>query len=367
MPEATDFSQPLNRELQAAYGGVLPWRQVMELALYHPECGYYAGRPRRLGRSGDFYTAVSVGSLYGELLARQAAALWEAEDRPDSWWLAEQAAHDGQLMADVLAGLSQVCPDLRERVQVVLVEPQSGYQEAQAGQLSALDFPLERVHWLPDVAALPAGSGFFWANELLDALPVHRVIRWQGAWWEQGVTAAGEGWAWARLPITEPALQAELAALPTDAPDGWATEIPLAMRAWVEDLGRADFQGAVWIADYGLDAEDYWSLDRPDGTLRRYLAHRTDGQVLEALGQADLTAHVNFSRLRQWAEAAGLRVRFDQDQGRALTHLAEPWLRSLEGRPPDGATAARLRQFQSLTHPAHMGKKFRILLLDRPG
>ena len=117
------------------------------------------------------------------------------------------------------------------------------------------------------------------------------------------------------------------------------------------------------IADYGYEAGEYYTPERSDGTLRRYHAHRTDGEVLRDLGQCDLTAHINFTRLIEVAEGAGLTVRRFQDQGRFLTHAAAPWLRTLEGRPPDPAL---LRQFHSLTHPGHMGAAFRLLLLEKP-
>ncbi|MDB6075071.1 MAG: hypothetical protein JWO89_2711, partial [Verrucomicrobiaceae bacterium] len=89
-----------------------------------------------------------------------------------------------------------------------------------------------------------------------------------------------------------------------------------------------------------------------------------DGEVLRDLGECDLTAHVNFTQVIDEAERGGFGVKRFMEQGRFLTHAAKPWLASLEGKPPSSATMALLRQFQTLTHPSHMGAAFRMLLLS---
>ncbi len=352
----------LRARLEAA-GGWLPWAEVMAAALYEPGHGYYAGKPRRVGRSGDFYTAVSVGPLYGRLLASHIATVWEAQGKPETWWLAEQAAHDGQLMADLLTALQKQSPQLAARTRVVLVEPQLEYQEAQKACLQAVWHG--EVLWVRSVAELPAGAGFFLCNELLDALPAHRV-RWEGGVWrELGVGLAEDALVWLSRDLTSGVLKAEAERLPVDLPEGHVTELQIAVLRWVRALAASCFSGEVWIADYGLDAEDYWSVERPQGTLRRYFQHRMDDRVLENLGAADLTCHVNVTRLLAEACAAGFRLLEDSDQGTLLTRLAVPWLQSQEGRSAEPATRALLRQFQTLTHPGLMGRAFRVLRLRR--
>ena len=366
-------SEDLIREvLSAAPDRRLPWAAVMNLALYHPP-GYYTGRPRRVGRSGDFYTAVSVGPLYGQLLAAVAAEVWQSLGAPGDFTLIEQGAHDGQLAEDLWRGWS---PETKPRY--LIVEPQDGYREVQRARLQPLMG--EGVSWVEsweevlsaqcsvpedrstEHSALSTFPAVLLCNELLDAFPVHRV-RWTGGQWrELGVTA---DLAWVEMDITDPDVLAEIQRLPSDLPEGYTTEVHPAATRWMQAVARTPFRGAVLIADYGYEAGEYYTSERSDGTLRRYHAHRTDGNVLRDLGQCDLTAHINFTRLIEVAEGAGLTVRRFQDQGRFLTHAATPWLRSLEGRAPDAATLSLLRQFQSLTHPSHMGAAFRILCLDK--
>ncbi len=337
----------------------------MAAALYEPGHGYYAGQPRRVGRAGDFYTAVSVGPLYGCLLADHAAACWRAQGRPARFALAEQGAHDGQLMADVLARLGAAEPELAGRLEVVIVEPQAGYRQAQRGTLGAIWNG--GLRWVDCVAELPAGHGLFFSNELLDAFPAHRMRREDGAWKELGVTLCEDQLAWQSRNMNSETLRAEARLLPAELPEGFVSELQLAVLDWVRDLAASRFKGEVWIADYGLDTAEYWSPERPRGTLRRYFQHRMDDEVLADLGAADLTCHVHFTRLVEEAEKSGFTLLEASDQGALLTRLAAPWLQSLEGRPPDPAARALLRQFQTLTHPGLMGRSFRVLRLGRAG
>lgn len=343
----------------------LPWVKAMDLALYHPEYGYYSRGPRRIGRGGDFYTAVSVGPLYGRLIAEQVARVWAAAGSPAHFVLAEQAAHDGQLMEDLLKALQTDHPEVARAVEVVLVEPQEGYQKAQELRLKRVW--AGRLRWVAQIADLEASAGFLVCNELLDAFAVHRVTKVKGQWMECGVALSVNESAlvWEHRIIEDEGLKAEAARLPPDLPDGFVTEVPIAVTRWVAELGRSGFLGTVWIADYGLDAEDYWSLERPEGTLRRYWNHRMDDRVLEDLGNADLTCHVNFTRVQEAAMKAGFEMVDYVDQGRMLTRLAGPWLSSLEGKGMTAETPCLLRQFQSLTHPGIIGRSFRVMLLER--
>ena len=202
-------------------------------------------------------------------------------------------------------------------------------------------------------------------NELLDAFPVHRV-QWTGETWvEIGVSIDESGFIWKAMPGNPTHLQAEIAKLPTDLPPGHTTEVHPAALEWMNQVGATRFQGALLLADYGLDDEEYNSVERSDGTVRRYRGHQMDGHVLRDLGACDITAHVRFSPLRAFAKLAGFREMAYLDQGRFLTRLATPWLKSLEHSPASSETAASLRQFHTLTHPGQMGTRFRMCLLTR--
>lgn len=331
----------------------LSFASVMELALYDPQHGYYGPGPRRIGREGDFYTAVSVGPLYGRLLASLALKKRSAMRAGDDFKVIEQAAHDGQLAEDILK---------ESDLNYVIVEPNPRYQKVQRQRLEPFG---ARVSWVDTMADLPACPALYVCNELPDAMPVH-LVRWDGAEWQElFVTAEDSGGLLLSPGPPSASLASPISRLPVNLQAGHTLEINLAVEEWLRQLASARFHGQIVIADYGLDQEEFWVPERAGGTLRRYYQHQMDDRVLEGLGQCDLTAYVNFSRLLEIAEEEGLTLQTYEHQGRWLGRLALPWLASLEGRPQDASTKAMLRQFQSLTHPSIMGRSFRVLVLEK--
>ncbi len=333
----------------------------MNLALYHPLHGYYSGSPRRIGRSGDFYTAVSVGPLFGRLLGEVALECWRETGKPDKFCLIEQGAHDGTLMLDLWKGLQN--SELGEALRLCIVDHREACRAAQRATLS--EVPAEKMTWVSAVENLDSTPGLFVCNELLDAFPVHRV-RWQNGVWEEGFIAEEAVdsplvWQW------QPTQLADSLALPDDLLDGYTTEVHLAGVQWMESLANSAFTGPILISDYGYEAEEYYAAERASGTLRRYHQHKSDTELLQDLGESDLTAHINFTSVIDTAKAHGREVKRFLPQGRFLTQAAAPWLLSLEGRAPDATARALLRQFQTLTHPTHMGASFRMLLLSERG
>ncbi len=350
----SSLPQILREKLAATPSGRLPFAQVMELALYHPEHGYYGAGPRKIGRQGDFFTSVSVGPLFGKLLALYALQEWRAAGEPEDFTIIEQGAHDGQLAEDVLSALDD------KPLRYLIVEPNPRYREAQFKRLG------DRVQWAESLAELQSGPkhGFFLCNELPDAFPV-QLVRWNGERWEELFVEADGTEDLRFIPgdCSSEELAEEVKHLPRDLTTDHTLEINLAMLTWIRALAQAAFRGAIFIADYGLDAEEFHDDSRADGTIRRYHQHQMDGQVLTNLGECDLTTHINFTRLIDEAVRHGLVQREYDLQGRLLGRMAMSWIQSLEGSPPDAAT---MRQFNSLTHPALLGRSFRCLILEKP-
>lgn len=351
----------LHAQLSALPEGRMPFAQVMEMALYHPEHGYYGPGPRRIGRQGDFFTSVSVGPLFGQLLARQAVAEWETQGRPDGFAIIEQGAHDGQLALDIL----EVVVKAGLPLQYIIVEPNQNYREAQHQRLETYG---DRVRWVENLAELQSGpaNAFFLCNELPDAFPVH-LVRWTGETWQELYVERDGTEAFRFVPgkLSSAELQEEISRRPQETADlkpGHTLEINLAMLDWILELAQAAFRGSIFIADYGLDEEELLFESHAGGTLRRYHQHRMDDRVLENLGDCDLTTHINFTRLIDEAARHGLTRREYDLQGRVLLRMAMPWLQSLEGQPMNLSIAGQL---QSLTHPAMMGRSFRCLILDK--
>ncbi|MBL9117237.1 MAG: SAM-dependent methyltransferase [Verrucomicrobiaceae bacterium] len=336
------LAEQLLREM-IAKSGPISWRQAMELALYHPQAGYYGSTVRPVGRKGDFFTSVSVGSLYGELIAEVALKVWDALGKPEDFVIAEQAAHDGQLMADIRAATTHLA--FGKNCRFVIVEPQPHYRQAQKHKLG------DTIEWLNSPTEL-AGQGLLVCNELLDAFPVDR-IRFEGGKWRELAIDVIEGqltWV-SRDWRDEPAL-------PCDLHDGYTTEWHAAATDWAHAVATSDWKGAVLIADYGHDAEDYYAPERAGGSLRRYINHRSDTDVLIQLGEADLTSHINFTAVKAAFTKASWEVESDLPQGRFLQYASLDWLK----RAP---TPEKVRQFMTLTHPSHLGAVFRSLLMTQ--
>ena len=343
----------------------------MDLVLYHPEWGYYSRRGvapgfREVGRGGDFFTSVSVGETYGLLLAHRITRIWETDfGRALPFVLVEQGGHDGRLARDILAGLREIGTPLIEGLEYRLVEPRPGLRKVLEDDLA--NNPVEGLRIIDSLEASRAPAGLFLCNELLDAFPVDLLVFTAGAWHERrvGWDGASARPDWVTAPL-RPEWAGFAALLGTDFPEGYQTELCPAVDAWMADAARLFERGFWWIIDYGHEQSDYYLPQRSTGTLRCYRVHRAGEDPFAHPGEQDLTAHVDFTRVEEAARREGLARSLFTDQHHFLIDAARPWLLSLEGKRPDAATAKRLRQFQTLTHPAMMGQQFKVMEFTRP-
>ena len=185
------------------------------------------------------------------------------------------------------------------------------------------------------------------------------MARWR--WLECSVALGPDDTlVWDTGKITDPSLLAALAKLGTDFPDGYRTEIRTCFQDFLEPLARALSSGLMLWPDYGFARPEYYHPDRKSGTLRTFSKHRAGENPLLRPGGADITAHVDFTAVAEAATALGGHPVAFQNQGGWLTEIAREWLLEQEGNPQPAA----LRQFQTLTHPAHLGGSFHCLELS---
>ena len=339
--------------------GPMPFASFMGMALYHPECGYYARVPVRTGRAGDFYTSVSVGPVFGELMAGQFCEVWEQLGRPQEFTILERGAGDGAFARDVLTCARQTRPDFFAALRYRIDEPLPVPAAAQRQSLA------EFADRFTGDAGGPF-TGVFFANELLDAVPFRRVRRMEGEWREL-LVGLDESGAFREVPgeLRDYAALRRLQGLGDDFPDGYTTEVAPAVGTEVWLAGSALERGAAFFFDYGFSGEDYYHPGRTAGTLRCYRAHRAHEDPFDAPGDTDITAHVDFTLAARAAARGGCDVLAFIEQGRFLTGAAEPVLRRMDGRHPDSEAARWLRQFRTLTHPEQMGRSFHALVLGK--
>ena len=367
-PAVSELTQIIRQKIERS--GPIPFARFMELALYCPELGYYERPEARIGRRGDFYTNVSVGCLFGELLAYQCAE-WIRALSGERFQLVEAGAHDGQLAVDMLSWLHRRRPALLEKLQYWIIEPspdRQGWQRARLEEFAG------RVRWAKtfDHLAEPV-LGVIFSNELLDAMPMRR-FGWDAAgrrWFEWTVGMERDRFVWRRSDIQPESLAAPLKAagfqltqeLLEVLPDGFTVEISLDAAQWWQRAAQSLKAGRLVTIDYGLTAEEFLSPDRCQGTLRAYHRHHTSFDPLADPGEQDLTAHVNFSQVQSAGESAGLRTEGLISQPQFLTQIARrAWARASEFGE---WSRARNRQFQTLTHPEHLGHAFRVLVQAR--
>ena len=347
-------------------GGILPFFRFMELALYCPKLGYYEAKTDSIGRHGDFFTSVSVGSLFGELLAFQFAR-WLDELKQANLKLVEAGAHDGQLAKDILTWLQSHRPDLFTQVEYCVIEPSARRRKTQQETLKNFT---PKFRWFSDLnsSTFQPLAGIILSNELLDAFPVRR-LGWNAPnqkWFEWGVAASGRKFVWTKIEKREGRLPSFLshftASLRNVLPDNFTVEIHPAAENWWRQAARSLNAGKLITADYGLTDDEIFLPSRKNGTLRAFFRHHFADDILANPGQQDLTAHVNFSRLQEIGEAAGLKTDFFSTQAKFLTRILEDTLKEKKFAE---WTSTRARQFQTLTHPEHLGCAFRVLVQSR--
>jgi SAM-dependent MidA family methyltransferase len=338
----SELSALIRRQVGAA-GGWLPFDRFMAAALYAPGLGYYARGASIFGaraQDSDFTTAPEMSALFGATLA---ASLRQALDATGTDALWEFGAGRGTLAAQLLGALG-------ERVQRYTIVDLSGDLRAQ--QRERLAPWGERVQWAD---ALPeAMQGVVVGNELLDAMPV-QLLHFDGhAWFERGVAAHGDGFAFADRPTD---LRPPVAA---DFLPGSTVEIHPQAQAFIHTLAARLTRGAAFFIDYGFPDAEFYLPERRDGTLMCHRAQRSDTDPLAAIGSKDITAHVNFSAVALAAQDAGFEVLGYTSQAHFLINSGLlPLVDAARLRGDWPAVAAA----QKLLAEHEMGELFKVLAL----
>jgi SAM-dependent MidA family methyltransferase len=340
--------------------GPISFDRFMEQALYHPDLGYYSSGRCAIGRGGDYFTSVSVGPLFGQLLSGQFAQIWERLGQPDEFTILEQGAHQGEFAFDLLEALREQKPDLFARVRYQIVEPFVVLGERQRAHLQPF---CDRIEWTEALETTEPFVGVHFSNELVDAMPVHLLV---GAnedgrlrWCERRVEQTSHGFAFLPCDVADPGLRAHLDKIPGPPAPGYETEVNLSALEWIERLAGKLERGVVLIADYGLVRSDFYAPSRRTGTLQSYSQHRVLSSPLEQVGDSDLTTHVEWTSLAEQAEASGLRIAGFADQHHFLTGLLamDPELRAIG--------TEKGRALQTLIHPEFLGTRFQFLGLTK--
>jgi SAM-dependent MidA family methyltransferase len=311
----------------------------MQQALYHPEHGYYSSGRCAIGRKGDYFTNVSVGPLFGQLLAVQFSEIWGRLGKAKDFVIVEQGAQDGQFARDVLEFTEKHIPEFFAALRYRIVEPFPVLRERQRRNLGSFR---NRLEWRD---ALEPFAGIHFSNELLDAMPV-RLIN-NGI--EQFVGLNGDNFVFVAPPVATTASQ----------PSSDKPAVNQAALDWIDEVAANLYTGYVIAIDYGwLDQQ------HPDAVQIR-ARHRHLDSPFEEIGQADISMHVDWKSIVRRAEANGLRVAGFTDQHHFFTGIistpasaCRDLMRSLE-------SPKAKRELQTLLHPEMLGRAFQVLALAK--
>ena len=357
----TPLLQVIHQEISDV-GGAIPFRRFMELALYHPEYGYYGSGRARVGKEGDFFTSVSVGRIYGRLLASVCREVWERLDRPEAFTIVEQGANDGSMATDILGALAEAGDSFNQAVRLIIAEPFPVNRDRQKQKLAGFT----NVTWVPSLEELPTFTGIHLSNELLDAFPVDSV-RWNGTAWDEECVSYHDGsLVWTTRPIQDPELHAEATKLPNHLTKGFRIEINRGIQTWLSTLHAKLNRGIILTVDYGQAGEDRYAPHRADGTLLAFKKHERFNDPLGEPGLRDITAQVDFTALALSSREVGFEILGYSDQHHFLIGAAEPWLRSLgDFTEKSDAAKSDLRALQALLNPGSMGMQFKAIALGK--
>ena len=354
-----DVSQGPEAELRARIRrkGLITFAEFHEVALYWPIGGYYASRGPQGARS-DFYTAPFTHPVFGALLGRQLAQMWRLVGAPARFWTVEPGAGSGRLGADLGEHVQSFDPAFSRALRYVGID------------LLSPDEPLPvAIQWLRS-SGLPARrlEGCVVANELLDAMPVHRVLKRDGRLWEVSVTLdAHDRFVEMVGEPSTPALAQRFEHLGIDLRDGFRAEVNLGLAGWLQEAFEALGRGYVLLMDYGHEAATLYNESRSRGTLRCYYRHTLNGNPYQHVGDQDISVHVDFTSVRQAAEALGFTVAGYATQQEFLTNLGWSTYRADIARH-DGLTPqerrANLRAMDALVDPEGMGG-FKVMALSK--
>jgi SAM-dependent MidA family methyltransferase len=289
--------------------GAITFRDWMEAALYDPLEGYYCRHDRaRWGRAGDYRTSPERSPLFAAAFARYFAALYEELGSPHAWTILEAGAGAGHFACGVLETLRRFHPRVFAATRFRIDEASPDARRRAQDRLRPFDDRVEYCR-LSETEA-PIETGIIFSNELLDALPFHRVKLRDGRLFELCVGLADSGeFTWVEREPTTPRLAAYFERARISLAEGQIAEVNLDAEGWMTRAAHALKRGYIITVDYGAEASElYGAPHRHRGTLRAFHQHRITHDALARPGEQDITATIDWTRIKKVGEECGLRT-----------------------------------------------------------
>lgn len=330
------------------------------MALYDQEQGYYQRSDReRWGREGDYRTSPERSRLFAATFARYFVRLYEELDRPAQWTIVEGGAGDGSFAAGVLQTLAIQRPEVFAATRYVVCDVSADALSRARQRL--VEFG-DRVELCSDQEQLTIANGIYFSNELIDAFPVHRVVKDEHGLLEFYVNVDASGrFVWSKGPLST----SRLSEYALDLMDGQIIEINLSVENWLAQVAEKLAHGFVITVDYGAEAAElYDAVRRPQGTLRGFARHSFVDDVLAQPGECDLTTTVNWTQVMTLGEKFGLNVVdfTSQDKFLLKAGLLEELEYQMSNARSDAEKATLTTGAREMVLPGGMASSFQVLV-----
>lgn len=296
--------------------GPITFEIFMDLGLYHPELGYYMTDNIRIGPHGDFYTSPHMHPIFGWLLANQLDEIKRIMGNPSDFTILEVGAGRGYLAAGIL-DFVQKNLKWKGKWKYIIVEGNPHTLQDQKQRLEGYE---SLVIWKTSLAEVDQFCGCVITNELLDAFPVHLVLM-KDQFQEIYVEANENGFIEINWDLSSPELSRYIEKYKLPKIQGYRTEINLRIKDYLKSIDSILSEGSVVSIDYGYSSREYYAEERNKGTLLCYYKHKINENPYTNIGNQDITAHINFSALRDWGNDLGFETTGYCPQGTFLASL----------------------------------------------
>lgn len=342
------------QKIVASPDRMISYADFIELALYHPENGYYMRDVQKIGRDGDFYTTSNISDLYGSMVAK---------------WFGDAVLQYGlsPAVCEIGAGTGRFAQSFIKEwnknmsipLKYTMVEASPYHRKLQLERVECNELT-KQVSSLREVESF---EGLLFSNELLDALPVHVIENHAEGLVEVMVSVQGDQFVEVMVPLVNEQIFAFITEQNLILAEGQRIEIPVAMLDLIFALSKVLVKGIALTVDYGYTNEEWADPSRKNGSLRGYFQHKMIGNVLENPGIMDITSHVHFDAFVNYGEKVGFTFvdKLRQDE----FFLAIGILKELQDHfdpNPFSEQSKRNRAIRSLIMPTGLSPSFRVIL-----
>ncbi|QED48623.1 class I SAM-dependent methyltransferase [Cytobacillus dafuensis] len=335
----------------------ITYAEYIQLALYHPQYGYYMRDKCKIGRDGDFITSSNVSDIYGRSIAKWFYKQVKANKLKAS--ICEIGAGTGRFANAFIDEWNKIST---EPIHYFILEASPHHRKLQQDEIIFS----ERVKQIDSLMEISPFEGLIFSNELFDAFPVHVIEKQNGQLMEIMVTVENDQLAESVVPLENEQILTFLKESGLNIKDGQRIEIPLQMEDMICSIANVLANGMVLTVDYGYTNEEWKKLWRREGSLRGYYQHQQINNILLYPGEMDITSHVHFDAFINLGSKNGLQFinKWRQDEFLITSGILED-LQDHYDPNPFSEVSKRNRAIRSLIMPSGISSSFHIILQEK--